>query len=228
LERGYPATIATMSDPEAKLLRKVYDQVFCATPRATSEEGTQADITQHVWLDTNPQHLTDLGILLRLFPDARFVYVIRHPLDVVLSCFMQNFRYANFTANFVSVERAAETYHRMFTLWRATVRQFPHACRILRYEELVAAPDETLGELKEWLGWVPNGAAGDGAAGDGAAGDGAAGDDAVAQPVTTPSYHQVIRPIYSTAAGRWRSYESHLQVARDIVAPWLEYFGYED
>lgn len=227
LPRGYPATIATMTDQEARVLREVYDQVFCVSHDRTAAESTpgdvaQGDVAQKVWMDTSPQHLVDLGLLFRLFPDANFVYVIRHPMDVVLSCFMQNFRYSNFTGNFGSVERAAETYHRMFSLWRNTVRQFQHRCRILRYEELIAAPEETLAELKEWLGW-PGFA--DEQASATRAEDQAANGQTISR-IATPSYHQVVQPIYRTAEGRWRNYESQMQGAAKILGPWIEYFGY--
>lgn len=33
------------------------------------------------------------------------------------------------------------------------VRQFPHQCRILRYEELIANPQTVSTELQKWLDW---------------------------------------------------------------------------
>jgi hypothetical protein len=44
--------------------------------------------------------------------------------------------------------------------------------------------------------------------------------------INTPSYHQVVKPIYRSARERWRNYERHLQPILPHLEPFLEYFGY--
>ena len=42
-------------------------------------------------IDKLPLGIVDTALVHRIFPDARFVFVERHPCDVVLSCFMTRF-----------------------------------------------------------------------------------------------------------------------------------------
>jgi hypothetical protein len=43
-------------------------------------------------IDKNPLNILRLPAIARLFPNARILLAIRHPYDVLLSCFMQHFR----------------------------------------------------------------------------------------------------------------------------------------
>lgn len=44
--------------------------------------------------------------------------------------------------------------------------------------------------------------------------------------IGTPSYHQVVQPIYSRADGRWRRYRSHLQPVLPVLLKWAAIHGY--
>jgi len=42
--------------------------------------------------DKAPMNFEQVGLIHRMFPQARFLYCIRHPLDTILSCFIQDFQ----------------------------------------------------------------------------------------------------------------------------------------
>ena len=46
-------------------------------------------------IDTTPGNHQFVGLLAKLFPDARFVHCRRDPLDTCLSCYFQNFFLGN-------------------------------------------------------------------------------------------------------------------------------------
>jgi hypothetical protein len=45
--------------------------------------------------------------------------------------------------------------------------------------------------------------------------------------INTPSYTQVVKPIYETAAYRWKKYEDHLQLHKTKLGHWINEFGYD-
>ena len=45
--------------------------------------------------------------------------------------------------------------------------------------------------------------------------------------INTPSYHQVVQPIYKDSAGRWKNFEKYFDPYRERLVPFCETFGYE-
>jgi len=159
----------------------------------------------------------DVGLILRVFPAARFIVAVRHPCDVCLSCFMQDFKMNDVTANFVTLEETAFLYAEVMGLWQHYVRVLPHAYHVVRYEDVV---DDFRTETRRLLQFLD-----------------LDWDDAVLDyaeharrrgMITTASYHQVIEPIYRRARYRWRRYARQLEPAIRVLRPHIEYFGYAD
>ena len=46
--------------------------------------------------------------------------------------------------------------------------------------------------------------------------------------INTPSYSQVVQPIYKEAKYRWLSYEKYLRQYITQVEPWIDEFGYSN
>jgi hypothetical protein len=97
------------------------------------------------YADKTPMHVLHLPRLARLFPEARFVHIIRDGRDVALS-------YQSVTWGPTTAEEAA-------IRWRGSVRRGrrngrrlgPGRYREVRYEELVAEPERALRSLCEFL-----------------------------------------------------------------------------
>ena len=66
------------------------------------------DLADKVLVDKLPLHVIALPLISRLFPQARIIFAIRDPRDVVLSCFRRRFQVNSAMYEFLSLERAAE------------------------------------------------------------------------------------------------------------------------
>jgi hypothetical protein len=45
--------------------------------------------------------------------------------------------------------------------------------------------------------------------------------------INTPSYRQVVQPIYKDAAYRWEKYQDHFLKYDKQIQPWIKKFGYD-
>lgn len=167
-------------------------------------------------VDKNPLNILRLPVIRRVFPNARVVLAVRHPLDVVLSCYMQHFRAPDFALLCSDVVPLAQGYRRAFDAWYREVATLQPAVFEIRYEELVADFERGVRALAAFLELPWN--------------------DAMLEPgrrarerryISTPSYAQVVQPVTTRAVGRWHRYESELAPAVPEVQSYLERWGYE-
>jgi tetratricopeptide (TPR) repeat protein len=166
-------------------------------------------------IDKSPLFLHKVPLIKRLFPDARFILALRHPCDVLLSCYMSNFRLNRAMSNFLRLEDAAELYDLSFSHWERANVLFGVASHSIVYERLIEDVEAEVRPLFDWLGleWHPE----------------ALDHTRTAKArglITTASYSQVTEPIYKRAAGRWHRYRAHLEPVLPVLAPWVEKFGY--
>ena len=167
-------------------------------------------------VDKHPMHLNKVAVIRRLFPDAKFVLALRHPCDVVLSCFLTNFRINNAMANFLRLEDAAELYDLSFTHWEKARALFDLPVGTIVYERLVEDKDRELRPLFDWLGLQWPGGQFDHR------------DAARARgTVATASYAQVTEPLYTRASGRWTKYRAQLAPVLPVLKRWITHFRYE-
>jgi hypothetical protein len=166
-------------------------------------------------IDKNPLNVLRLPAIARLFPHARIVLAIRHPCDVMLSCFMQHFR-AEFAWQCRDLDTLALAFRRSFTFWYEQAAILRPAVLEVRYESLVDEFERHVRELADFLAlpWT----------------------DALLAPwdrarsrgfISSPSYAQVLQPVHTGSVGRWRAYEPHFTPVLGQVRPWLERWGYE-
>ena len=151
----------------------------------------------------------------RAFPDAKFVFALRHPCDVVLSCFMQNFRVTSAMSSFLTLENGARFYDAAMGHWERAREILPLDVHTVRYEDMV---QDLEGELRPLIAFL-----------------GLEWDDALLNHqktardrgyIRTPSYAQVTEKVYTRSSGRWEAYAKHMEPIFPILAPWVEKFGY--
>ena len=168
-------------------------------------------------VDKNPLNILRLPMLLRIFPNASVILSVRHPLDVVLSNYMQSFRSPAYQMLCSSFERLGQGFSLAMRCWDAVMGAVGAHGMVLRYEDLVDSTPTTVRELTTFLSIdVPERLL-------------AFADHAREKGfIGTPSYAQVIEPINRSGIGRWQRYRRWLEPAIPHVQVWCERFGYDD
>lgn len=201
-----PEAATALTGAELKALRDCYFQE--AGKYVKHEPG-------RTLVDKFPLNLINAYHIWRVFPDARFILAIRHPCDVCLSCFMQNFALNEAMTAFTSLESTAATYAAVMNLWQEFTQHLPLRYHMIRYEDLVENMEGEAHRLLEFLDieWS----------------DAVLGHVEHARrrgTISTPSYHQVTQPIYKTAKYRWKRYARELEPIMGTLRPFIERFGY--
>ena len=166
-------------------------------------------------IDKLPLGIVDTALIHALFEAPRFIFVERHPCDVVLSCFMTRFDPQGGMANFLTLEDTAALYDVVMEHWRQCRTALTLDVHTVRYEEMIEDPEGTLRPLAAFLGldW----------------------DERLLDHrqsarersfIGTPSYAQVAEPLYTRARGRWENYREEMAPVLPILAPWAERMGY--
>lgn len=172
-------------------------------------------------VDKNPLNMLRLAVIRRIFPNATILLAVRHPCDVILSCFMQHFRAPDFSMLCSELPTLTLGYRKTFDFWYEQVALLgadpavPLNIREVRYETFVAAFEKETRSIAAFLDlpW----------------------DDAMLAPgaraqakgyISTPSYSQVIKPVNQKAVGRWQAYRQYLEPALPILQPYFERWHY--
>jgi tetratricopeptide (TPR) repeat protein len=166
-------------------------------------------------VDKYPLNIVHVGLIHRVFPDAKFILALRHPCDCVLSCFIQTFKLNEAMMSFLSLEQSAALYAAVMELWAAYRGKLNLDVHVLKYEDLVQDLEVTCRPLIRFLGleW----------------------DDNLHNyqktalergSINTPSYSQIIQPLYKQASGRWSNYRKQMEPVLPVLKPWIEAFGY--
>lgn len=84
-----------------------------------------------------------IGIIYSVFPNARFIYMERDPIEVCLSCYFQQFRGAlNFTMDLSDLAHYYKGHHKLFKHWQS----------VLPAESILVVPHEEL--VRDQEGWT--------------------------------------------------------------------------
>lgn len=225
---GHPGVRVLEEEP---LIQSVYEELggFEALPglgkadvdalRARYFEELDArasDAGERLIIDKMPLNIPMIPLIHRLFPDARFIFAERHPCDVVLSCFITNFRLNPAMANFLDLEDAARLYDLVLGHWEKSRAVFPLRVRTVRYENMVEDPGGAVRPLMAFLGlpW----------------------DETMLDHrrtaakrgyIASASYAQVTEPIHARARGRWERYRDRMRDVLPILEPWAQRLGYD-
>jgi hypothetical protein len=156
-----------------------------------------------------------LPMIHRMFPRAKFILALRHPCDIILSCYMQNFRAAPLAAASRSMQQLAVAYVAAMENWLHHCKLIQPDVFISRYEDLVG---DTASHTRRIADFLDLGNA-----------DAMLRYDARAREkgfTATASYTQVVEPINRKGIGRWQRYREYFEPALPILEPMLEQWGY--
>lgn len=145
-------------------------------------------------VDKTLNHSRFLGLIARALPTARFIWLERRPGAVAWSCWKTRFaRGADWAWSFEDMARHFRAEDRLRAHWSGVLGD-----QVLNvpYEALVADPDPWIARIVDHVGLAPEAGLRDFHTTD--------------RAVTTASFAQVRRPLYTTSLDAWRRYEAHM------------------
>jgi hypothetical protein len=196
---------------------------------ATEAEGVAArevyyrSIDEHrskrqasVVIDKMPLESASAPLLVKLFPGRRYIFSIRDPRDVVLSCFKTNFLPNDAMENFRTLAGACRLYDFSLSRWFAHFSLADERVCYVRYERLVTDFDAEVRRVLAFVGvpWHPA--------------IRKFAEIAHKRQATTPSYEKVRKGLTLGIQSSWRNYR--FLFAGDegkTLAKWVEFLGYE-
>ena len=174
------------------------------------------DVTGKIFVDKQPLNTTKLPLISKLFPQAKILFALRDPRDVVFSCFRRHFRVNVTMFEFLGLDEAARFYSSIMRLAEIYREKIPLNLFDHRYEDMVRdfegrirAVCEFIGvewndEMRQFNKFAPN------------------------VDIRSPSATQVRQPLYGEGIGQWRRYEEQLAPIFPILSPWVRKFGYPE
>lgn len=204
---AYPKVLQSLTAAQIRAARTEYFEFI--------KTAGHADL-QKMIVDKLPLNVIHAPLIYKLFPNARFVFALRHPCDVCLSCFMQNFAPNDEMVQFLNLKTAVDFYAGVMELWKKFSEDLSLCVHMVRYESLV---DDLEGEAKNLISFLKLDWE-----------DSLLDYHASARRegyLRTPSYAQVIEPIYTGSKYRWQNYRQFLEPYFDTLRPWCDAFGYK-
>ncbi|MCB1735805.1 MAG: tetratricopeptide repeat protein [Gammaproteobacteria bacterium] len=204
---SYPESLGRMSAAELDDLRERYWQ---AIPMPADRSRGEMLV-----VDKMPMNLMHMLLAFRLFPNAKVLIALRDPRDACLSCLFQDFELNNAMGNFLTLEDTVSFYAEVMGLWLRTDKTLGQVSLRFRYEDVIRNLEHVARELIRFVGleWE-----------DPIMGYRTHTKDKV---INTPSYQQVIQPIYKSSVARWKHYEGHMAPGLATLSPFVTEFGYE-
>ena len=202
-------TIWEIEAMDSKKLESASSYYFKELERHVEIEKTQ------LLIDKLPLNILQLPLISQIFPSAKYIVALRHPLDCLLSNWIQDFRLNPAMSNMVDLDRIAEFYGVAMSILTLCEKRYSLETHRIRYEDLVSDFDGVISGLLEFLDleWeeeLRNYHV-----------------TALARDrINTPSSSQVIKPLYKTSFYRWEKYEEYLGAYKKRLSPWISEFGY--
>lgn len=187
----------SMAIPDSKREAAFADEYRAHLAQLFPEASSGAYIT-----DKRPDNFILIGLIKRLFPNARIVHTTRHPMGNGLSVFMQHLhlRVAGYASDLGDIGHYYGQYRRLMAHWKSL---YPDSIYDFDYDDFVRDPVPALQGLFAFLGldWDER----------------TLEFHRLRNTVKTGSYWQVRQPLHGNASGRWRHYDKHLGPLRQAL-----------
>ncbi len=173
--------------------------------------GDLAEKAPH-FTDKMPHNFMSVGLIRILFPQARIIHCRRHPVDNCLSLYTNSM--TGFHNSYKNDLKTLGLYYRQYLQlmqhWR---REVPGGFHEVYYEDVVANTELNARRMIDYLGleWE----------------DGVMQRENSQSAVKTLSVWQVRQPVYTTSAGRWKKFKTHLDPLIDALGGSIEAYEAE-
>jgi len=179
--------------------------------------ATVAGLTgkESVLVDKMPLYSETLCVIARLFPNAKVLFALRDPRDVVFSCFRRRFAFTRQMYELLTLDGAAGFYDAMMSLAELYRSKLRLPVFNIRHEDLVTDFEDRMRAICEFAGVQANAALE------------TYEKEARLRDIATPNAAQISRGIRRESIGQWRPYTEHMKPVMPVLEPWIRKFGYE-
>ena len=165
-------------------------------------------------IDKFPLTIIELGFVKCIFPNAKIILAMRHPCDVVTSCFFSSFKINDAMVNFLSWSSTIQFYNKVFDLFEFYSNEMNLSFITIKYEDLIINFKSNVLKMTKYIGLeyesnmenffitAKN-----------------------RSRISTPSYSQVINPLYTTSINRWKNYPNTHETQKKLNK-WIKKFSY--
>ncbi|MBF0370866.1 MAG: sulfotransferase [Magnetococcales bacterium] len=191
-DHSFPESARDLRSDEAQSLAEAY----------LARLNRDAPLSALRVIDKLPDNFFHLGLIFKLFPQARVIHCRRRPMDLALSLYFQDFSHRHpYCYDLADIAHFLNANEKLATHWQNI---FPDRLLTIHYEDVVADLEGSSKQLVAFLGlqW-----------------------DAACltfhqnpRTVATASSWQVRQPLYRHAVERWRNYEAFLAPFRENLA----------
>ncbi len=175
---------------------------------------SHSNCSKKVIIDKFPLTIIELGFVKCIFPNSKIILAMRHPCDVVTSCFFSSFKINDAMVNFLKLDDTIKFYKNVFDLFDIYTKQLNLEFLTVKYEEIIVDLKNKSTQITNFLGLEY--------------------EDEMEKffitarnrsKISTPSYSQVINPLYTTSIERWKNYPNAKKTEREL-SKWIKKFKY--
>ena len=175
---------------------------------------SEIDKNRRIIVDKFPLTIIELGFVKCIFPNAKIILAMRHPCDVVTSCFFSSLKINDAMVNFLSWSTTIQFYNKVFDLFEFYSNEMNLNFITIKYEDLILNFKKNVLMMTKYLGLeyesnmenffitAKN-----------------------RSRISTPSYSQVINPLYKTSINRWKNYPNTNETQKKLNK-WIKKFNY--
>jgi len=202
--------LKVLSTATSQQLTKSRDRYFTLVERFLGVK-----IGGSLLIDKNPSLTQFIPAMVKIFPECKFLIALRDPRDVCLSCFMQYLPNSPVTSTYLTLQETVNEYVSVMQTWESVKQKIPNSYLEIRYEELVNDVEPLAHKILEFLEIPWDSRILD------------FNQHANSKTVYSPTYADVIKPIYKGAVGRWKNYQKYFEPYLNQLEPLVKAFGYE-
>ena len=175
---------------------------------------TSPEDNRKIIIDKFPLSIIELGFIKCIFPSAKIILALRHPCDVVLSCYFSSFKINDAMVNFLKWKDTIKFYNSVFNLFEFYNKELSLDLLTIKYEDVINDFKNKTKIMSNYLGLEYEESM-----------ENFFQTARNRSRISTPSYNQVINPLYTSSIGRWKNYSVARQ-SKIELNKWIKRFNY--